>query len=174
MHRDTVKRSRGPLSSHSSTTITSCFRRIMHGSMSQGSVHNSWKLKMSHFFHGLHTYQTCHPLSMFGMLWIYACTTACSSSWQYPVTFHSHWRGGGQHSTSHNQEPDQLYAKEMSRCMRHIVVTSDTDWFSDLHSTFFITVSVNNRCMSVFPVTWNPLNKALFIYFNWLISLYEL
>ena len=28
------------------------------------------ELKMSQFFHGLHTHQTCHPLSMFGMLWI--------------------------------------------------------------------------------------------------------
>ena len=25
---------------------------------------------MSQFFHGLHTHQTCHPLSIFGMLWI--------------------------------------------------------------------------------------------------------
>ena len=25
--------------------------------MPQGSVHNSWKLKMSQFFHGLHTHQ---------------------------------------------------------------------------------------------------------------------
>ena len=38
--------------------------------ISQGSVHNSWKLKMSQFFHGLRPHQTCHPLSMFGMLWI--------------------------------------------------------------------------------------------------------
>ena len=34
-------------------------------------VHNSWKLKMPQFFHGLHTHQTCHPLSVFGILWIY-------------------------------------------------------------------------------------------------------
>jgi hypothetical protein len=40
---------------------------IKHGPMSQGSVHNFWKLKMSQFFHGLRT-QTFHPLSMFGML----------------------------------------------------------------------------------------------------------
>ena len=60
----------GPLSCHSSTTIISCFSKIMHGPMSRGSVHNSWKLKMSQFFHGLHTHQTRHPLSMFGMLWI--------------------------------------------------------------------------------------------------------
>jgi hypothetical protein len=39
----------------------------MHGPLSEGSVHNSWKLKMFLFFHGLHIYQTCH---MFGMLWI--------------------------------------------------------------------------------------------------------
>jgi hypothetical protein len=39
-----------------------------------------------------------------------ACTTACSSSRQYPATLHSHWRGGGQHSTGHNEQPDQFYA----------------------------------------------------------------
>ncbi len=42
----------------------------MHGPMLQGSVHNSWKLKTSQFLHGQHTHRTCHPLSMFGMLWI--------------------------------------------------------------------------------------------------------
>jgi hypothetical protein len=48
---------------------------MVHSPMSQGSVNNSWKLKMSFscfmFFHGLHTHQACHQLSMFGMLWIY-------------------------------------------------------------------------------------------------------
>ncbi len=58
---------------------------------------------------------TCHPLSMFGMLWIGIYTTACSSSCQYPATSHSHWRGVDQHSTGHNQQPEQLYAKEMCR-----------------------------------------------------------
>jgi hypothetical protein len=42
----------------------------MHGLKSQGSVNNSWKLKMSQFSHGLHIHQTYHQLSMFGMLWI--------------------------------------------------------------------------------------------------------
>ncbi len=113
MHRDTVTRSWGPLLCHSSTTITSCCSMIMHGPMLQGSVHNSWKLKTSQFLHGQHTHRTCHPLSMFGMLWIGVYTTACSSSCQYPATSHSHWRGVDQHSTGHNQQPDQLYAKEM-------------------------------------------------------------
>ncbi len=70
MHRDTVTRSWGPLLCRSSTTITSCCSLIMHGPMLQGSVHNSWKLKTSQFLHGQHTHRTCHPLSMFGMLWI--------------------------------------------------------------------------------------------------------
>ncbi len=48
MNRDTVTRS--------STTITS------HGPMSQGSVHNSWKLKTSQFLHGQHTHWTCKPI----------------------------------------------------------------------------------------------------------------
>ncbi len=70
MHRDTVTRSWGPLSCHSSATITSCYSMIMHSSMMQGSVHNSWKLKTSQLLHGLHSHQTYHPLSMFGMLLI--------------------------------------------------------------------------------------------------------
>ncbi len=40
-------------------------------------------------------------------------TTACPSSCQYPATSHSHWRGVDQHATGYNQQPDQLYAKEM-------------------------------------------------------------
>ncbi len=43
----------------------------------------------------------------------WACTAACSSSCQYSATSHSHWRGVDQHSPGHNQQPDQLYAKEM-------------------------------------------------------------
>ncbi len=69
MHRDTVTRSWGPLLCHSSTTITSCCSMIIHDPVLQGSVHNSWKLKISQFLHGQHT-RTCHPLRMFGILWI--------------------------------------------------------------------------------------------------------
>ena len=101
--------------------------------MLQGSTDNSWKLKTSQFLHGQHSHRTCHPLSMFGMVWIRhvydTYTTACSSSCRYPATWHSHWRGVDQHYTGHNQQPDQLYAKEM--CVGQMVVTSDTDWFSD-------------------------------------------
>ncbi len=107
MHKDTVTRSWGPLLCHSSTTIISCCSMIMHGLMLQGSVHNSWKLKTSQFLHRQHTHRTCHPLSMF---WCSASvyTTTCSSVCQYPATSHSHWRGEDQHSTDHNQQPDEL------------------------------------------------------------------
>ncbi len=70
MHRVTMTRSWGPLLCHSSMTINSCCSMIMHGSMLQGYVHNFWKLKTSQFLHGQHTPRTCHPLSMFGILWI--------------------------------------------------------------------------------------------------------
>ncbi|CDQ96765.1 unnamed protein product [Oncorhynchus mykiss] len=50
--------------------LISCYSMIMHSPMLQGSVYNSWKLKLSQFFYGLHTHHTCHQLSMFGMLWI--------------------------------------------------------------------------------------------------------
>ena len=56
------------------------------------------------------------------------CTTACSSSHQYPATSHSHWRGVGQHSSGHNQQPDQHYVKEMCRAIwgkwwSHLILT---------------------------------------------------
>ncbi len=70
MHKDTMMRSWGSSLCHSSTTITSCSSMVMHSPMLQGSVHNSWKLKTSQFLHGQRTHRTCHPLSMFGMLWI--------------------------------------------------------------------------------------------------------
>ncbi len=94
-----------------STTINSGCSMIMHGRL-QGSVHNSWKLKTSKSLHGQHTHRTCHPLSMFGMLWIGVYNSVFSSC-QYPATSHSCWRGVDQHSTGHNKQPYQLYAKEM-------------------------------------------------------------
>ncbi len=58
MHRDIVSRSWGPMLCHSSMTITSCCSMMMHGSLLQGSVHNSWKLKTSQFLHGQHNHRT--------------------------------------------------------------------------------------------------------------------
>ena len=41
---------------------------------------------------------------------------------------------------------------DVLRCMRQMVVTPDTDWFSDPRPYFVFKVSVTNRCISVFPV----------------------
>ncbi len=106
MHRDTVTRSWGPLLWHSSTTITSCCSMIMYNDLY--TIPGRWK----------HT-SSCMASILSGHVTHWAClgcsgsayTTACSSSCQYPATSHSHWRGVDQHSTGHNQQPDQLYAK---------------------------------------------------------------
>ncbi len=60
-----------------------------------------------------------------------AYTTVCSTSCQYPATSHSHWGGVDQHSTGLNQQPDQLCEGDVLHCVRQMVVTPDTDWFSD-------------------------------------------
>ena len=107
----------------------------VHCCMSQGSLHNSWKQKMSQFFHGLHTHLICHPLSMFGMLWI----NVYDSVFQFPSISSNSAQPlkRRQRSTGHNQQPDQLYVKKLLCCMRQIVVTTDTDWFSDPRPYFF-------------------------------------
>ena len=80
------------------------------------------------------------------------CTTACSSFHQCPITSHSHWRGVGQLSTGHNQQPDQLYAKGMLRCMWQILSHQILTGFLIHVPTLFFKVSVTNRCISVVPV----------------------
>ncbi len=92
--------------------ITSCCSMIMHGPMLQGSAHNSrsWKHPsscMASILTGHVTHWAC--LGCSGSVY----TTACSTSCQYPATSHSHWSGEDQHYTGHNQQPDQLYVKEM-------------------------------------------------------------
>ncbi len=126
MHRYTVIRSWGPLLCHSSTTITSCCSMIMHSPMLQGSVHNSWKLKTSQFLHGQHTHWTCHPLSMFGMLWI----GVYDSMFQFlPISSNF-----AQHQTFHRPQSttwSTLCEGDVLPCVRQMVVTQDTDCFSD-------------------------------------------
>jgi hypothetical protein len=146
MHRDTMTRSWGPLSCHSSTAITSCFSMIMHSPMSQ-SVDNSWKLKMSQFFHGMHTHQTRRPLSMFGMLWIDVYDS------MFP------FRCIGNVTTYHRPQStawSTLCKGDASCCMRQMVITPYMDWFSDPWPYFSLKVSVTDRYISVFPVMWNP------------------
>ncbi len=106
------------------------FSMIMHGPMLQGSVHNSWKLKTSQFLFGQHTHRTCHPLSMFGMLWIGVYDNMfqflpISSNFTQPLK-----RSG---PTSHSPQSttwSTLCEGDVLHCVREMVVTPDTDWFS--------------------------------------------
>ncbi len=135
-------------------TITSCCSMIMHGPMLQGSVHNSWKLKTSQFLHGQHTHRTCHPLSMFGMLWIGVFDSVfqflpISSNFAQPLK-----RSG---PTSHRPQSttwSTLCEGDVLHCVRQMVVTPDTDWFSDPPNTVklhilewpFIVASLRHTC----------------------------
>ena len=85
---------------------------------------------------------------MFGMLWI----DVYDSVFQFPPVsnnFAQPLKRSGTNSTGHNQQPDQLYVKEISYCMRQMVVTPDTVFL--IHAPTK-KVSVTNRCISVFPV----------------------
>ncbi len=149
MHRVTV-----PLLCHSSMTITSCCSMIMHGPMLQGSVHNSWKLKTSQFLHGQHTHRTCHPLSMFGMLWIGVYDSVfqflpISSNFAQPLK-----RSGPTFHRPQSTTWSTLCEGDVLHCVRQMVVTPDTDWFSDPPNTVklhilewpFIVASLRHTC----------------------------
>ncbi len=118
---------------------------IMHGPMLQGSVHNSWKLKTSQFLHDQPTRRICHPLSMFGMLWIDVYT----SVFQFlPIS-------------SNFAQPEeewinipQATINNLINSMLQMVVTPYTDWFSDPPNTVklhilewpFIVASLRHTC----------------------------
>ncbi len=134
-HFKCTHRSWSPLLCYSSTTITSCCSMIMHGPMLQGSVHNSWKLKRSQFLHGQHTHRACHPLSMFGMLWIDVYDSVfqflpISSNFTQPLK-----RSGPTLHRPQSTTWSTLCGGDVLHCVRQMVVTPDTDWFSDPPNT---------------------------------------
>ena len=105
--------------------------------VSQGSVQNACKLKRSQFFHGLHTHQTCQPLSMFRMLWINVYDsvfqfTPISSNFTQPLI-----RIGTKSHRPQSTAWSTPCKGDVSRCMRQMVVTPDTDWCSDPHHLLF-------------------------------------
>ncbi len=127
------------------------FSMIMHGPMLQGSVHNSWKLKTSQFLHGQHTHRTCHPLSMFGMLWIGIYDSVfqflpISNNFTQPLK-----RSG---PTSHRPQSTNLTTLcegDVLHCMRQMVVTP-FDWFSDLVLHLkFCSVYIKFFLFSMYP-----------------------
>ncbi len=102
-----------------------------HGPMLQGSVHNSWKLKTYQFLHGQHTHLTCHPLSMFGILWIGVYDSVfqflpISSNFAQPLK-----RSGPTFHRPQSTTWSTLCEGDVLHCVRQMVVKPDTDWFSD-------------------------------------------
>ncbi len=182
MHRDTMMRSSDPLLCHSSTTITSCCSIIMHGPMLQGSVHNSWKLKTSQFLHGQHTHRTCHPLSMFGMLWI----GVYDSVFQFlPIA--SNFTQPLKRSGPTFQRPQSTtwstLCDEMLHCVRQMVVTPDSDWFSEPPRTLqysktahlkwpFIVASLRHTCAIIILLSNQHLDMPHLLG-GWIISAKE-
>jgi hypothetical protein len=64
------------------------------------------------------------PFSMFGMLWM----DVYDSMFEFPPISRNFTQPlKRSETTGRNQQPDQLHAKEMLRCMRQVVVMSDTD-----------------------------------------------
>ena len=130
MHRHTVSKPWGPLSCHSSATIPSYFSMIMHGPMSQGSVHKSWKLKMSQFFHFLHTHQTCH---------------------RFGIAIEEEWDNIPQ-GTINNLIKCMWRSAAWGEWM---VVAPDTDSFSYQRPYNLFKVSVTDKCIDLYSQSWN-------------------
>ena len=128
---------------------------IMHGPMSQGSVHNSWKLKMSQFFH---THQTSPIEHVWDALdWrVRQCVPVLANIQQLCTVIEEEW----------DNIPQATINTQIS-CMRRRCVALHTRYWLVFWSTpltFFLKVSVTNRCISVFPVMWKI--RAKWIYCN--------
>jgi hypothetical protein len=101
------------------------------------TIPGSWKCPSSSMARIL-TRCVTHWAYMFGMLWI----DVYDSVFQFPPIpsdFAQPLKRSG--STGHNQQPDQLCEGDVSRCMRHMVVTPDTGGFWSTQLTFFFKVS---------------------------------
>ena len=178
MHRDIVTRSWGPLLCYSSAAITSCFIMIMHCRMSQGSVLNFWKLKMSQFFHGPHTHQICHPMSMSVMLWIDMYDSVFQFS---PISSNFAQPLMSSETTFHRTQStawSTLCEGDVSRSTRQMAVTPDTDWFSDPRPYHVALIFLFSISIESWAINWNVgyfyvfkqlTDRCRFNYFNYIL-----
>ena len=110
----------------------------------------------------LHTHQTCHPLSMFGMLWINMYESMfqflpISSNFKHPLK-----RRG---STFHRPQSTGWSTRcegDVSCCMRQMVITPDIDWFTPLRF-FKVSVTISQSFEihrlgpnGFIPIDWFP------------------
>ncbi len=81
--------------------------------------------------HGQHPHRTCHPLSMFGMVWICVYDSAfqflpISSNFAQPLK-----RSGPAFHRPQSTTWSTLSEGDVFHCVKQMEVTPDTDWFSD-------------------------------------------
>jgi hypothetical protein len=114
---------------------------------------------MSQFLHGLQTHQKCHPLSMFGMLWI----DEYNSMFQFPFQ---------QLCTAIEEEwgsiPQATINSLLNSIRRQMAVTPGTDWLYDPHPYFFfkdlcgqhmyICIPSHVKHMDLFQLNCNSVN----------------
>ncbi len=87
------------------------------------------KLKTSQFLHGQHTHRTCHPLSMFGMLWIGVYNSVfqflpISSNFAQPLK-----RSGPTFHRPQSTTWSTLCKGDVLHCVRQMVVTGHTRYW---------------------------------------------
>ncbi len=137
--------------------------------------------KKSQFLYGQHTHRTCHPLSMFGMLWIGVYDSVfqflpISSNFAQPLK-----RSGATFHRPHSTTWSTLCKGDMLHCVRQMVVTPDTDWFSGppppntvkLHILEwpFIVASLRHTCAII--ILSNQHLVMLHLWGGWFISAKE-
>jgi hypothetical protein len=70
---------------------------------------------------------SCHPLSIFEILWI----DVYDRVFQFPPKSSNFAQPLKRSGTTFHRQQSTLCEGDMSRCMRQMVVTTDTDWFSN-------------------------------------------
>jgi len=122
----------------------------------EGSVHNSWKLKTSQFLQGQYTHCTCPIEHVWDAL--DQCIQQC-----VPVTANIQQLHKAIEEATINNLVNSMQRRCVAlHCVRQMVVTPDTDWFSDppghlLHilEWSLIVTSLRHTCAIIMPSNQN-------------------
>ncbi len=124
--------------------------------------HDNARPHVARILHGQHTHRICHPLSMFGMLWIGVYDSVfqilpISSTFTQPLK-----RSGLTLHRPQSTTWSTLCEGDVLHCVRQMVATPDIDWFLDssgppntvkLHILEwpFIVASLRHTCAIIMP-----------------------
>jgi hypothetical protein len=121
---------------------------------------------MAQYFQGLYSHQTCHPLSMCGMLWIDVYDSVIqfppiSSNFAQPLK-----RSGTTFRGPQSTAWSTLCEGDVSCYMRQMVVTPDTDWFLN-HTPTLRYLWPTDAYVYSLPCEICRLGPNLFISIDW-------